>query len=160
MSLRNGGIPLLGAVLLIALAGCAATDGPGEPAGAVAASPAGEALAGAPEECATAFPQAFTAPDLAEVAALPADWPEPPDGATLCLTASGFGGAATESISYVVEGDEATILEHYEQALAAYAVERTPSPTGGEMLAGEGRGIGFQVQPGEGGFVIVIQPTG
>ena len=154
-------------VLLVGLVGCTAAGGPAAQPDATVAptdtatdTTGGDASDAAPEECATAFPQAFTAPDLAEVEALPAGWPDPPEGSTLCLTSSGLGEAAIESISYATEAAEAAVLAHYEQELAAYAVERTPSPTGGEMLTGDGAGIGFQVQPGEGSIVIVLQPAG
>ncbi|MHC9046381.1 hypothetical protein ACYX8G_17480 [Microbacterium saperdae] len=147
--------------LLVVLTGCAVQgEEPDPPDAAVADAPVEDAAGGAPEECATAFPQAFTAPDLAEVEALPTNWPDPPDDSILCLTASGLGDAATESISYATEADQGVILAHYEQALADYRLERLPSPTGGEMLAGEGQTVGFQVQPGDGSFVIVIRPAG
>lgn len=158
-------------LLLVGLGGCTAEGGPAAQPDATVAptdtttetstdTTTEDSPDAAPEECATAFPQAFTAPDLAEVDALPADWPDPPEGSTLCLTSSGLGEAAIESMSYATEAAEAAVLTYYEQALAAYTVERTPSPTGGEMLAGDGGGIGFQVQPGEGSIVIVVQPAG
>lgn len=161
MSHRARGAAAL--ALIAALAGCTAEGGPSDSADADAAvtdTATQSSESGAPEECAAPFPQAFTVPDIAEVQALPAEWPDPPPGSTLCLTSSGLGGAAIESLSYASETPEAAILAHYEQVLAAYAVERTPSPTGGEMLTGDGAGIGFQVQPGVGSFVIVIQPSG
>lgn len=150
------------AAVLLALAGCSATDtAPASPDPVAESDETSEnAQSDVPEECATAFPQAFAAPDLSDVEALPADWPDPPPGSTLCLTSSGLGDAATESLSYVTDAEAAAVLTHYEQALAGYATERTPSPTGGEMLTGDGSGIGFQVQPGAGTVVVVIQPVG
>lgn len=111
----------------------------------------------APEECAVPFPQAFTEPDLADVASVPAGWPEPPAGSTLCLTASGVGAGAIETVSYAATADAEAILAHYEGALAGYTIERTDGPTGDQMLSGSGEDVGFQIQPGDGSFVIVFQ---
>lgn len=157
----------LGAVaLLTVLVGCSAASEPADTAAgseppAAADDPSGdEQAAEVPDECVDAFPQAIGPADLEDVAALPADWPDPPAGSTLCLTASGLGSPATETMSYATPADEAGVLAHYEGALTGFSVERTPSPTGGEMLTGDGAGIGFQIQPGAGTVVIVLQPTG
>lgn len=110
---------------------------------------------GAPEECGTAFPHAMGIPDPAEVESLPADWPEPPAGSTLCLTASALGDGG-ESLSYATEASADAVLAHYEDALAGYAVWRETAPTGGEMLAGDGETVSFQVRAGDGTIVIAL----
>lgn len=111
--------------------------------------------AGAPEECAADFPYAMGIPDPADVESLPSDWPEPPAGSTLCLTASALGDGG-ESLSYVTDASAEVVLSHYEGALDGYAVSREVSPTGGELLNGEGDAVSFQIRAGDGTIVIAL----
>ncbi|WP_194409612.1 hypothetical protein [Microbacterium cremeum] len=142
----------------VALAGC--TGAPQPEAEKPAEQVTADASSDAPEECADAFPHAIGTPSLAEVEALPADWPEPPAGSTLCLTASALGDGGSESISYATPATADAVLAYYEDALGGYSVARETSPTGGEMLVGDGGAVSFQIRPGEGSIVIALVSTG
>lgn len=164
-SIRRAALSLGGALLLTSLlAGCAAPASPADPGDAIPVEPDGGTGAEQPaipeelEVCAEKFPQAFELPDTADVEILPGDWPAAPDGSTLCLTSEGFGEPPMESLSYVTDASPEEIVAYYESALAAYALERSPG-AGGEMLSGSGAGIGFQIQPAEGSFVIALAPA-
>lgn len=144
--------------IVLFLAGCAGATvdetAVSDPAadGSAADDPAAEA----PEECAAAFPQAIGSPSLSDVEALPADWPAPPAGSTLCITASALGGGGSESLSYATEASKDAVLEHYEGALAGFAVSRETAPTGGDMLVGDGEGMSFQIRVGDGTILIAL----
>lgn len=155
----------LAAVTLALLVGCAgATGGAGAPALArddpAPTSPESieQPSADVPEECAEAFPLAFAPADIADIALQPADWPAPPDGATLCATAETLGGG-TETASYAFDEPIEAALGHYESALTGYELHRADgaeSGTGWATLDGTGSDVSFQVREADGGFVLVF----
>lgn len=112
--------------------------------------------AGAPLACASAFPTAIGKPDIAEVAMLPAGWPAPPPGSTLCQTAETVGGSR-ENADYATDLDAEQVLVAYEDALdPAYGLSRQEGGLGGEVLVGAFDGIDFQITPGDGKFTIAL----
>lgn len=147
------------AVVVIGLLALAACGGGSDDANDGAASPdeiAETIEAEAPAACAKAFPAAFGKADIADMTMLPADWPAPPPGSTLCQTAETVGGSR-ENADYATELDAEEVLAAYEGVLdPAYDLERQPGPLGGEVLVGDVDGIAFQITPGEGKFTIAL----
>lgn len=164
---RAGAVLALAVVL--ALAGC---TGGGEPETVDAGGDevvdetgggSGETGGGSgdvPPECLEAALPAVGPASLDDVALLPADWPTPPAGSTLCVTTEGFGDLPTESLSYATSASPDEVLAHYEAQLAAYAPAREPSPTGGEALVGQRDDLAFQLRAADGSFVLVLAPLG
>ncbi len=146
------------AAATVSMAGCTATTAEDTSDPTVTAMSDGGA--GAPKECANAFPQAIGTPSLSDVESLPADWPEPPAGSTLCITASALGDRGTESLSYATQTSADAVLAHYERLLKGFKVSREPAPTGGEMLVGDSEEVSFQLRAGDGTFVIALKPAG
>jgi len=170
------GVTALGAVLLgivvlglsLVLSGCSAqpaSDGSEQQSTAPADGtmpadePGAQPTEGVSEECLAVFPAAGAgtgAPDASSV--LPAGWPDAPEGSELCLTSTGFGDNPTKAASYVTDLGADELIAHYEQALADAKPERIPSPLGGgDMLEGSAHGVGFQIKPADGGFVISVK---
>ncbi|RNL65261.1 hypothetical protein EFK50_04690 [Nocardioides marmoriginsengisoli] len=137
----------------LALTGCGA--GSDDPDGAAPeADPT--VSSGVPEVCKEAFPAAFGAPDIAEISMLPAGWPEPPPGSTLCQTAETIGGSR-ENADYVTTLSAEQVLEAYEDGLdPALGAAREEGPLGGEVLVGAVDGVDFQITPGTGKFTIAF----
>lgn len=153
------------AVLLpLGLASCGGSD---EPAAGESVSESGsesgdaagtveEGASTAPEECRDAFPMAMVMPDLADVAMIPADFPEPPVDATLCQTSSTLEGNM-ESADYATDASAEEVLAAYETALAPYGAARSEDGMGRPMIAGEADGgVFIQVTPKDGGFSLVF----
>lgn len=158
----------LAALAALALTGCAAAAPDDAVAEDVAAQDAiepaeGEELvADVPEECREAFPTAGQPADLADVDLLPADWPAPPAGATLCLTMDTVGGTS-ESASYAADLAIDDVFAHYESALSGYDMFRADGAengTGYATLDGVGADVDFQIRESNGGFVLLFVRSG
>lgn len=158
----------LAAIIVAVLTGCAAPGGgdstPGDEAPAAEAPgaeelPAVDPAAGAvPEECAEAFPLAYEPADIAMIESLPADWPAPPGGATLCMTSETMDGSS-ETASYATESPIDDVFAHYEAQLSGYDVFRSDGAengTGYATLDGTNGDIAFQVREADGGFILVF----
>ncbi|QGG95795.1 hypothetical protein [Actinomarinicola tropica] len=156
---RSHRLGVLGAAAILALlpAACGgdddvATPDPGvAPAGGEAPTdaPVGD---GVPKECAT-FIGIIEPADPAVLDTLPADWPEPPAGSTLC---SGSGSGGTTTVQYATDVAPAEILAHYESELGADWNVAREAGAGDEILTGYRDAIGIQVQPRDGGFRIAL----
>lgn len=152
---------LVAATLLVGVVGISAacsgsegsSDGGSSDGGDTAAAPAEGS--GAPKECAKAFPQAFTEPDLAEVTLSPDSFPEPPFDATLCLTSSTVDNSK-ETASYATDASEEEILAGYEAALSAYSPTRDSDGLGRPILVAQDGDLVIQLTPQEGGFVLAF----
>ncbi|WP_308797330.1 hypothetical protein [Agromyces silvae] len=151
-----------------ALAGCTGGAGDVDPAGIEEAESYVEDGAldeaiedrealGVPEECAAAYLGAVVPADIADVEAIPADWPEPPAGSTLCVTG---GGGSVETASYAATAGIDEVIAHYESALPAsyerFRVSGEENGTGYESLDGQGADVAFQIRESDGGFVIAF----
>lgn len=140
------------ALLVVALAGCAAA--PDEAADAAADQTSPGAATGVPEVCLDTFATALASASLDDLALLPPDWPEPVAGSTLCVTSETIGGAR-ESAEYATDADAAVVLEHFEQALPAeYAAVRAEGAFGDEVLTGTAGDVVFEIGTGDGSFSI------
>lgn len=154
-TLAGGTAGLLAAALLV---GCG-----GDPSGA-AAAPAVDDLqqtqrdSGVPEECLTAFPVAMDAPDLGEVTLLPADWPQAPEGATLCQTSATLDGGV-ETVDYATDRAAADVLAAYEAALSGYDVVRADQGLG-EQLSGTVGSVSFEITTRDGAYSVLFAEAG
>jgi hypothetical protein len=113
---------------------------------------------GVPEECLTAFPVAMSAPDLGEVTLLPADWPEAPEGATLCQTGATLDGGV-ETVDYVTDRAAADVLADYEAALSGYDVVRADEGLG-EQLSGTAGSVSFEITTRDGAYSVLFAEAG
>lgn len=117
--------------------------------GAPVEAPVGE---GVPEECGV-YIGILSPADPAELSALPDGWPDTPGGSTLC-SVDEQGGTVT--VRYATSSTSDDVLAHYEKELgSAYELEHEAG-TGDGLLVGYDDAIGFQVQPQDGGFRIVV----
>lgn len=111
----------------------------------------------APTECLEAYIGAAGGADLDDVESMPDDWPQAPEGSTLCVTAE---GGSVETASYASTTPVEEILAYYEQQLAAayevYRVSGEENGTGYDSLDGSGEAVAFQVRESDGGFVIAF----
>lgn len=140
------------AAALLSLAACGSSDD------ALPETSAGQtvdtASSGVPEECKVVYPAAFATPDIEDIALLPADWPEPPGGSTLCQTAETVGGSH-ESADYATDLDAEQVLQAYEKELdPSFDVSRQPGPFGDEVLVGSSGDVDFEISADEGKFRI------
>lgn len=151
--------PSLGALALtvtLVLTGCSGSGDPAEsldPAGAPTAKQSeGDQAPGVPKECAEPFPYAMGPADLADVEMLPAQWPDPPAGSTLCVT-SGTVGESQENADYASDLPGDAVLAAYEAALeGVYDVTREEDGLGAPILTGVADGAGFQISTDPGRF--------
>lgn len=174
MSALRGGRTALAAVCAaaaLALGGCSFSLGTSLDQGADAADEPDRTVedltddladdAGVPEECLAVSIASFPGADLADVAALPADWPEPPAGSILCATSD---GGTTETAAYAASVAFDRVVAHYESSLpAAYETVRLSGEengTGYASLDGVGPGVGFQIRENDGGFTLVFAAGG
>lgn len=113
--------------------------------------------AGVPEECIEAFPYVFAPADIADVSQLPADWPEAPEGAVLCMTAS---GGSIETADFATEASFEEVAAYYEQALIGRGeserVSGADNGTGWDALGGSVDGVHYQVQERDTGYRIAF----
>lgn len=114
---------------------------------------AGDLPPGVPEECA-AFLFVMEPPDPDEVT-VPDGWPDPPSGSTLCTVSSTLDG--TMQAEYAVDSDGDAVLAHYEAELGAEWNLAREAGVGEEILTGYQDTLGFQVQPTDGGFRLVVR---
>ncbi|SNS03460.1 hypothetical protein SAMN04488107_0964 [Geodermatophilus saharensis] len=141
---------LLGTALL--LSACSADDDVA--AGEDTAALGDVAGADVPEECTAAFPLTVTGDaDIADVESVPADFPPPPDGATLCET-GGTADGGQEYANYASGLGAEEVLAHYESA--APGAERTETGLGEPAVSGTAGGVFWQVEPVDGGFRLVF----
>lgn len=129
------------------------TASSGGDAGAVDDGGDVQADSGVPEECAEAFPTAFGPADISDVELLPADFPEPPDGAVLCET-GGTADGSQEYLNYASDLGEEEVFAHYEAGLPD--AERGEDGIGAPILSGSADGVYWQVEAEDGGFSIVV----
>ena len=140
---------LLGAALLLSACGGDDTDEV-----AAAAGDGGAALgADVPEECTAAFPLTVAGADIADVESIPADFPEPPSGSTLCET-GGTADGGQEYANYATDLGAEEVLAHYESG--APAAERTETGLGEPAVSGTAGDVFWQVEPVDGGFRVVF----
>lgn len=155
-TLAGGTAGLLATALLV---GCG-----GDPSGAAAPAPGVDDLqqtqrdSGVPEACLTAFPVAMDAPDLGEVTLLPADWPEAPEGATLCQTSATLDGGV-ETVDYATDRPAADVLAAYEAALSGYDVVRADEGLG-EQLSGTAGSVSFEITTRDGAYSVLFAQAG
>lgn len=104
---------------------------------------------GVPPECAEPFPSAMG--ELADADGIvPADWPDPPFGAVLCVVL--VSGDASAVLHYVTpRQDVYAVLDHYEVALQEYAFagwefERSEEDPDRPSLAVRGPELEFSIQ--------------
>lgn len=109
---------------------------------------------GVPEACLEAFPVAMTAPDLADVSLLPADWPAAPAGATLCQTSATADGSY-QTADYATDDDPSAVLDAWEAALTAFSPTRGDEGAG-EQLAGTAGTVAFEITTRDGAFSVVL----
>ncbi|MGY1609850.1 MULTISPECIES: hypothetical protein [unclassified Geodermatophilus] len=143
---------LLGTALL--LSACSGDDDVAA-AGEDTAAAAGDAVgADVPEECTAAFPLTVTGDaDIADVESVPADFPEPPAGATLCET-GGTADGGQEYANYASDLGAEEVLAHYESA--APGAERTETGLGEPAVSGSAGDVFWQVETVDGGFRLVF----
>lgn len=156
----------LAAVVLavIALAGCApegpAPEEPDDPAGIIEEQfdePTDLDVEGMPPECAVVSVGWYPGVDISNIENMPADWPAPPEGSTLCSTQS---GGSIQTAAYASPQEFAEIAAFYQEALPAGFTAETVSGadngTGYDSLDGNGPGIAFQVRENDGGFTLAF----
>lgn len=143
------------AVAVLALVGCS-SGGSDEVARTDDGSAPDVTSTDVPPECKAAFPTAFGTPDIADVRLLPADWPGPPPGSTLCQTSETVGGSR-EEVDYATELAPDEIFAAYESTLApSYKPVRDKSGLGEDVLVGVADGVDFQISADEGKFSIAL----
>lgn len=142
------------AVALALAAGCG-SDESEEQAGGTTDQPAvtADAPEGVPEEC-QVFPFAMPDPDLADVALLPAGFPDPPVSATLCET--GGTGGEQEYASYATSAGSEEVLAGYEDALAEYGAVRGEDGVGEPIVTATVEDVFVQVSIKDGGYSVVL----
>lgn len=114
---------------------------------------AGDLPPGVPEECAAfMFVMEPADPDDLD---LPAEWPAPPGDSTLCTVSSTLDG--TMQAEYAIEAEGEAVLAHYETELGAEWNLAREAGIGQEILTGYQDTVGFQVQPTDGGFRLVVR---
>lgn len=113
---------------------------------------------GVPEACLEAFPVAMTAPELAAITLLPADWPEAPAGATLCQTSSTMD-SGVQIADYATNDPTADVLDGYEDALSAYDVVRADEGLG-DQLSGTAGSVSFEINTRDGAYSVTFAPAG
>ncbi|MGY1696398.1 hypothetical protein ACI780_15965 [Geodermatophilus sp. SYSU D00814] len=139
---------LLGAAVLLSACGGDDTDEPAAAAGDGAAALGADV----PEECTAAFPLTVAGADIADVESVPDDFPEPPDGSTLCET-GGTAGGGQEYANYATDLGSEEVLAHYESVFGA---GRTETGLGAPAVGGATGDTFWQVEPVDGGFRIVF----
>lgn len=150
---------------LAALTGCGGEDD--DPTGDASLEEVAEEVAdeqmdsGIPEECTKVFPYAWGTPDLDDADLLPTGWPAPPAGATLC-NADG-GTVSVQTIEYAREGTDAALLDHYEESLNGIAgidfSRETRAELGREVIMGTSGEVGFEIEPRDGGYRILLSAS-
>jgi len=151
----------------LALVGCQAVDSavPGSSGdrGVVGAAdgaqdPVADVAGDMPEECVEVTIGWYPGVDIADVDLMPADWPAPPSGSTLCSTSTG-GSIQTASYASPLSIDD--VFAHYEAGLPdAYTTVRLSGEetgTGYESLEGENGEVGFEIRRNDGGFTLAFQ---
>lgn len=143
------------AIAVFALAGC--SSGSSDPvAGSTGGATSDSTRADQLPECKAAFPAAFGVPDIADVRLLPAGWPAPPAGSTLCQTSETVGGSREEA-DYATDLSPEEIFAAYEAALdPSYNVNREKSGIGADVLVGAADGVDFQISADAGKFSIAL----
>jgi hypothetical protein len=110
-----------------------------------------------PPECAAVTAGWYPGIDIENVDHMPAGWPAPPEGSTLCSTLS---GASIETAVYASTRGLEEIFAYYEDALpAGYNAMKTSGDdngTGYAALDGNGGGTVFQVRENDGGFTLAF----
>lgn len=143
---------VVSAVAMCALVACG--TGSSEDDSAPPAESSDISPAAALPECKAAFPAAFGEADIAEAQLLPANWPPPPAGATLCQTSETVDGSR-EDVDYATELTADEVYAAYEEALdPSFGVKRETSGIGAEILVGVADGVNFQIAAAEGKFTI------
>lgn len=151
---RRASLALAAAATALLVSACGG-DGDGDATEPGATDLAGAQVdSGVPEACLEAFPVAMTAPDLADVSLLPADWPAAPAGATLCQTSSTADGAY-QTADYATEDDPAAVLDAWEAALADFSPTRGDEGAG-EQLTGTAGTVAFEITTRDGAFSVVL----
>ncbi|GAA1930755.1 hypothetical protein GCM10009775_23510 [Microbacterium aoyamense] len=153
---------MFAAATLALLVGCA--TGAPEADGGEAADPlvSGPVDVDVPDECRETYPLAVVPADIADVELQPGDWPEPPEGSTLCATSGSIDGAS-ETASYATTQPFEEVAAFYEAALSGYETYRSDgaeSGTGYATLDGAGSEVDFQVRESDGGFLVVFARAG
>jgi len=162
--MRGGRVLLASLVVTAALSlvACGAADAPTSESPATSDTGSDQSTRdshdiGMPEECTRVSAGWLPGADIADVEALPADWPAPPDGSTLCMTLS---GGSTETAAYASPLPIEDVFAHYEANLPpGLTVARSTGEengTGYDTLDGEGAGISFQIRRNDGGFTLVV----
>lgn len=152
------------ALIAIALAGCAGADtsseGVADPSGIHEEDfdrPSTDDVDGMPPECAVVGVGWYPGIDIANVETMPADWPEAPEGATLCSTLS---GGSVQTAVYASDWGTDAIFEYYGDSLpAGYTATQASGAdngTGYATLEGNGPGVAFQVRENDGGFTLAF----
>ncbi len=121
-----------------------------------------EPMGEVPEECLAGFPMAMPDADIADLELMPADWPAPPAGSTLCITMGTVGGS-TESAGYAVDLPIEDVFAHYEAAVQGYETLRTDGMENGSgyaTLDGIGSDVDFQIRERDGGFTLMFLSPG
>lgn len=167
--LGSAGVALAASALVVTslmLAACGQADGgsgevgSGSAAGIQPAQSGDEGGAGdeqIPAECVTVAIGWHPGVDIADVEAMPGDWPEPPKGSTLCSTS---GGDSVETAAYASDLPIEDVFAHYESALpdgyGSAHVSGADTGTGYPSLDGSGPGIAFEIRQNDGGFTLVF----
>lgn len=152
---------LAAAALLASLTACSSGGDSGDPAAedpgvSVTDEVDVPVSADVPEACRTPYPLAFAPASLDDVSRLPADWPEPPSGSTLCMTRSTVDDAH-ETAEYATVLAPEAVLSAYEASVpAAYGATREDDGIGRPMLVGAANGVWFQITPDTDRFKIVF----
>ncbi|MFS3127339.1 hypothetical protein ACLM5J_02935 [Nocardioides sp. Bht2] len=113
---------------------------------------------GLPPECTDVFPYAWGTPDLADADLLPSGWPQPPADAVLCN--AGYTSGSIQSVEYALATPSTTVLDHYATALTG--VEATEfsreerAELGREVITGTAGDVGFEIEPRDGGYRILL----
>lgn len=122
--------------------------------------PVDQPAPGVPPECAEVYPWAPGPVDLTTLTLLPEDWPQPPEGSTLCTVNT---GGVTEMAAYVVDLPAEKILDYYESKLERYDLTRSTGEengTGYAALEGaDGDALTVQIREAERGFLLAFIGT-
>ncbi|GAA1761866.1 hypothetical protein GCM10009795_005390 [Nocardioides hankookensis] len=122
-----------GGLLLVTLAACGGGSDDEPKADTTKAADGGSVdlsddLAEIPKECKKAFPMALDTPHLDEVELMPADWPEPPLDATLCVTEGNEDGSQ-QWAEYATDATPEEVIAAYQPALESYGAQRADNDT-------------------------------
>jgi hypothetical protein len=145
------------AALILALAACSGGTPdalPDERPGGRPDGPVAPIGTGLDPACATAFELATKAPDLADAAVIPSDWPAAPEGSTLCVVLQTSDENAV--LQYLTTATPDEVLDAWEPLLSQYELVRGDGIGGNPILNATSADLEFAIQTDAGTGTYVV----